>query len=256
VSGTSSSYDDLYVSPHLDDVAFSCGGQIHGAAGRGRRILIVTLHTADPPGEGLSAFAEALHREWSLGPEAMAVRRQEDRKACAVLGAEPRHESELDAVYRRGGDGRSFYDTPEALRGRPVAADLEHLERLRRILAELPPAKRVYAPLAAGGHVDHRLTRRAAEAVFGRRLEYYEDYPYVRSRVVLVKALGFSLWRRRTVELETADLDAKVRAFGCFASQLSTAFADPEDMKRQVRVFFERRGRHKAGGERLWRRLL
>ena len=138
----------------------------------------------------------------------------------------------------------------------PSSADLGHLERLRRILAGLPPAERVYAPLAAGGHVDHRLTRRAAEAVFGRRLEYYEDYPYVRSRVVLVKALGFSLWRPRTVELETADLDAKVRAFGCFASQLSTAFADPEDMKRQVRVFFERRGRHKAGGERLWRRLL
>lgn len=245
-----SGYDDLYVSPHLDDVAFSCGGQVHGAVRRGRRVLIVTLHTADPPwDEGVSAFAEELHRSWGLGPEAMAVRRQEDVEACRVLGAEPRHEPELDALYRRDASGAFCYDTPEALRGRPATAERAHLERLRRILAELPPAERVYAPLAAGGHVDHRLTRRAAEAVFGRRLLYYEDYPYVRSRVVLLKALGPRPWMPRRIGLEAEDLEAKVRAFGCFATQLGTAFADAEDMKRQVRAFFGR-------GERLWRRLL
>ena len=34
------------------------------------------------------------------------------------------------------------------------------------------------ATLGAGGHVDHRLVRLAAEAVHGAGLLYYEDYPY------------------------------------------------------------------------------
>lgn len=29
-----SSYDALYLSPHLDDAALSCGGQLHGLAAR------------------------------------------------------------------------------------------------------------------------------------------------------------------------------------------------------------------------------
>ena len=250
----SPTYHAIWLSPHLDDVAFSCGGQIHAASRSGERILIATLHTADPAAEALSPMAESLHREWGLGPEVMEVRRQEDRRACEILGAELCHEALPDALYRRGAGGEPFYTTPEALRGPPAAEDLRHVGYLRRIMEELPAADRIHAPLAAGGHVDHRLTRRAAEAVFGRRLEYYEDYPYVRSRVVLAKALGLRLWRWRVAEFEAEDLEAKIRAIACFTSQLGTAFDDVDDMTRQVREFYRRLGKHKAGGERLWRR--
>jgi LmbE family N-acetylglucosaminyl deacetylase len=248
--------DALYLSPHLDDAALSCGGQIHAAARTGKRVLIATLHTADPPGGPMSALAEQLHGEWGLGPEAMAVRREEDRRACKVLGAELRHEGLLDALYRRGAGGDFHYDSPSALRGPPAAADLGHLDDLARVMKALPAAERTFAPLAAGGHVDHRLTRRAAEAVYGKRLTYYEDYPYVRSRVVLAKALRIRPWRFRVVDLEEEDLAAKVRAIACYATQLSTAFADEEDMARQVGEFYRGLGRRrKAGGERLWRKL-
>ena len=248
-------FDALYLSPHLDDAALSCGGQIHAAARTGKRVLIVTLHTADPSSGRLSALAEAVHGEWGLGPDAMEARRDEDRKACAALGAELRHEPLVDALYRLGAGGEPFYESPSALRGPPVRADLAHVDALTRVLEALPPAERIYGPLAAGGHVDHRLTRRAAEEVFGKRLEYYEDYPYVRSRVVLAKALGLRLWRFRTVELDEADLAAKIRAIACYATQLSTAFADEDDMARQVEGFYRRLGRGKAGGERLWRKV-
>lgn len=247
--------DALYLSPHLDDAAFSCGGQIHAAAHAGKRVLVVSFHTADPPAGELSDLALYLHGEWGLGPEVMEVRREEDRKACAVLGAELRHEPLTDALYRRGSGGEPYYDSPSALRGPPAEEDLAHLDALAQVMQALPPADRVYAPLAAGGHVDHRLTRRAAENVFGRLLEYYEDYPYVRSRVVLAKALGLRPWCFRTVDLDEDDLAAKIRAIACYATQLSTAFADEVDMARQVGDFYRRIGGRKAGGERLWRKL-
>ncbi|MEZ4728018.1 MAG: PIG-L family deacetylase [Caldilineaceae bacterium] len=42
-------YDAIYLSPHLDDVALSCGGQIFGATRTGQRVLIVTITAGDPP---------------------------------------------------------------------------------------------------------------------------------------------------------------------------------------------------------------
>ena len=42
----------------------------------------------------------------------------------------------------------------------------------------LPGDAELVCPLAIGGHVDHRLTRLAAEST-GRRLWYYVDYPYI-----------------------------------------------------------------------------
>lgn len=246
-------YDALYLSPHLDDVTFSCGGQIHAAARRGERVLVATLCTGDPDGPP-SPLAGHLHRLTGLGDDAMALRRGEDLAACAVLGAEARHLGLLDAIYRRGPAGEPLYAEVAALRRPPPDDDAPQVAAIAAALAALPPATRVLAPLAAGGHVDHRLTRRAVERVFGTRLEHYEDYPYARSRVVLWKALGLRPWRSRVAELETVDLEAKIRAAACFGSQLGMAFQDVDDMARQLTAFHRRRSDRGGGGERLWRR--
>jgi len=235
----------IYLSPHLDDAALSCGGQIVARSRRGERPWIVTACTAAAPAE-LSPFARRLHRQWGLdGADVADVRRREDRAACAVLGAEPHHLDLLDGAYRRV-DGDWLYPTWRALCGPPSPRD-PALARLVELLARLPPAARVVAPLAAGGHVDHRLMRRAAEEVFGRRLTYYEDLPYARSRIVLLRALGWRRWRwrRQTIPLSAADLDAKCRAIACYASQ----FPDPHPIEHQIRTLA-----HHRGGERTWQR--
>lgn len=248
-SALASAYDAIYLSPHLDDAVLSCGGQIHRFVAAGQRVLIVTVAAGDPAEGDLSPLARDLHRQWGLAAEGMALRREEDRSACRVLGAECLHGDALDALYRRHPEtGKPFYPSLKSLFAPPDPGDRERVREWVTRLERLPPAARVCAPLGAGRHVDHLLARWAAEGVWGRRLEYYEDYPYARSFWVLRKAVGVRpRWRTRVWPLGPESMAAKCRAIACYRSQLGSAFKDEEEMKRQV-VKFSRR----VGGERLW----
>lgn len=247
-------WDALYLSPHLDDAVLSCGGQIEQQTRAGRRVLVVTLFAGDPPATDLPPLAEKLHELWGLSPAgALAARRAEDLEACRVLGAKTRHWDLLDAVYRRDGTtGEVLYPRARALFGAPRPIESALWAEMTRRLARLPPAERVFAPLAVGGHVDHRLTHRIALCVFGDRLTCYEDFPYARKRRALWSALlrGGRLWswRREDIALDATALLRKCEAVSRYASQIGTLFGTNEEMEQQIRSFIRRRG-----GERLWR---
>lgn len=244
-------WDAVYLSPHLDDAALSCGGQIFARTQSGERVLVLTLFAGEPPRGELPPLAQELHELWGLGTDAVRIRRREDREAACVLACETLQRDEPDAAYRReAGAGRPLYPTLRDLFGDIPEDDLDLVDRLAADLRGLPRAERVHAPLAAGGHVDHRLVRRAAERAFGSRLAYYEDYPYARKRRVLRKALGRRrYWEASVWPLGPEEVAARIRAAACYVSQLKTAFSGSDDLARQVR-----RQVRRVGGERLWRR--
>jgi hypothetical protein len=140
-------YDTVYVSPHAGDAAASCFERLTSEAGRGRKVLVVAVFSSDAV---VGCDADVL----DLG-----------------LAAAPQR----DASYR-------------SLRGvlyRRVAADAEAIERAAWALNEVghrTRARRVYVPLAAGGHTDHVAAHEAALRVFhgatGRDVFFYEDRPY------------------------------------------------------------------------------
>ena len=48
----------LFVSPHLDDVALSCGGYVRYLTRAGELVIVLTVFSADPPaGTALSWLA-------------------------------------------------------------------------------------------------------------------------------------------------------------------------------------------------------
>lgn len=244
-------YDAVYLSPHLDDAALSCGGQIHRRTRAGERVLILTVFAGSEPDE-LSSLALRVHALFGLTSGVMAVRRREDAEACRVLGAVDDRRELPDAVYRQEpGSGRPLYDDIARLFEPPCVADeRELLPRLAALLRELPPSREVFAPLTAGGHVDHRLARRAAEAVWGAGLAYYEDYPYCEQRGALQRALGTpGEWVSEVAPLAPEDLEAKIAAVKSYASQIGPLFGSERRLERRLR-----RQVRKAGGERVWRR--
>ncbi len=244
--------DLLVLSPHLDDAALSLGGHLDVLARRGARVLVLTLATADPVGE-LSPAAVDRHRRWGLGADAMAVRRAEDLEACRILGVEAVHWPFTDALYRRQPrQGAALYPTLRSLFGPLHPADRDRAEELAEQLLQLPRAARVCAPLAIGRHVDHRLTRLAAELAWNpRSVEFYEDFPYARSLRARLRVPRWPwAWRAWTQPLEAETMAAKCRAILCYRSQLGTVFTDSGDAKSQVEAFARRRG-----GEKIWQRF-
>lgn len=228
----------LYLSPHLDDAVFSCGGQIHRTTRTGGSVLVVTPMAGDGRGPG------------PAGAASPASRREEDRAACAELGAAWRHGEHPEAFRRVNPEGAALYGTRENLFGAMAAADEALCGMLEEEFRGLPPALRVFAPLGVGGHTDHRLVRRAAERAFGERLVYYEDFPYA-NRIGAVARLTRprSRWRPEVIRLMPEDRAARLRAIRRYASQWPVVFRSRRALAWKNRLFLLRRG-----GERVWRR--
>ena len=86
-------YDHIYLSPHLDDAALSCGGGIAAQRAAGERALVVTLCTAAPaPDMQFSDLALEFHRKWGLAPAEVDLfhrARTELARACHWNIADP-----------------------------------------------------------------------------------------------------------------------------------------------------------------------
>jgi LmbE family N-acetylglucosaminyl deacetylase len=168
----------IYLSPHFDDAVLSCGGLMWEQRRRGEEVAIWTIFAA-PPLAPLSPLAQATHALWGFGPaeNAPAIRRAEDDRAARRLRVHVRRFPFLDCIYRRSPDGDPLYPHSVFVPPHPQDADLP-----RRIAARLSrfllPQDCLVSPLGLGGHVDHLLTRRAAESLSWAR-RYYADFPYV-----------------------------------------------------------------------------
>ena len=162
----------LAISPHLDDAAFSAGGYLASRARAGDEVTILTCFTGNvkqPEG-----FALACQLDKGLGPDVdyMALRREEDEKACAVIEATPVHLPFLEAPHR------GYDSAPALFAGRRdddgVVEDLRLA--LERIVADLAPDV-ILGPLCIGNHVDHYAVRDAM-AGLGKAM-FWQDWPYL-----------------------------------------------------------------------------
>ena len=236
----------LYLSPHLDDAVFSCGALIHAQTQCGERVIVMTICAGEGPSEGLSPFAQSLHDRWQAPHNAVATRRAEDVAALEILHARYIQLNLPDCIYRfHPAHSTPLYASEEALFGewhpaeQPLARQVaQSVADLRRIVR----ATDVYAPLGIGRHVDHQLTRRAAELT-GLRLHYYEDYPYAGRIADDDEWGGLAHGLRATWQpFEEANLDAQCRATLAYRSQVSSFWADEAAVRAAFRAFAERSG--------------
>lgn len=247
----------VYFSAHLDDAALSCGGLIHQQTRRGSAVVVVTLCAGDPPSASFSPFAEGLHARWQLTPsEAVARRREEDRVALGGLGATVVHLPVPDCIYRRQAvSGQFLYTSEAALFGALHPSELGLADDLARALAATLaawPDAQVYAPLGIGRHVDHQLTRRAAEQL-GQPLFFYEDYPYAERVPATADWDGLAASLAPVlISLDETDLAAYGQSVAAYRSQVSTFWPDDAAMTAALRGFATRTGAGRPA-VRLWR---
>ena len=245
----------LAVSPHLDDAAFSAGGVIARLAAAGVQVVVATVFTAtvaDPRG-----FALACQLDKGLGPEVdyMALRRREDLRACAALGATARHLPFREAPHRGYGSAPELF---AGLREDDAVAEAVALA-LQALAAELDPVL-VLAPQAVGAHVDHVAVVHALRAAWPRApIAWWRDHPYtLRSEQPAEPfAAEFAGLHDVQVALDAAAHAARTAAALAFVSQLCFQFGGVE----QTRRVFEHAGAAErlvtdGEGARVLRRLL
>lgn len=221
----------LFVSPHYDDIALSCGGTVARLVQAGRRAEVAVVFGAQPDAAApLTPFAEMQHDRWGVAPEqVITARRAEEAAAAALLGTQVSSLPFHDAIYR----GSRYLDDDQ-LFGETAADEADLPEQLVRTLAlERPPdpAVRIYCPLAIAGHVDHRHTFAAGVALArsGWDVCFYEDQPYAlragatEERLAEIAALGLRPRPPVLVDVETT-WATKLAAMLEYRSQLPVIF--------------------------------
>lgn len=225
----------LFLSPHLDDVAFSCAGTLAALRRNGWRTAVATVFTAsvsDPSG-----FALACQLDKGLPPDIdyLALRRAEDAAFGRAVGADAIEWLGLPEAPHRG------YDSAPALFAGVRPDDLVATEIAKSLVAlddRFRPAL-VFAPRGIGNHADHLQVIRAVLSLpaLAARRAWYRDLPYAAR---FPNAPGAHLpdgLIEVAVPLEPADLTAKLAGSACYTTQIGFQFGDEAVLRRQLGDF-------------------
>jgi len=231
-----------YISPHLDDAVFSCGGLIARQTARGDEVVVVTVCAGDPPVGELTPFAYELHRRWGGEGSPMGLRRAEDLVACGRVGASVVHLALPDAIYRRSTQGEALYPDSASLFAKPSPVESARIDEAAGALERaVPQESEVYLPLGIGGHVDHLLTRHAAERLIRPRW-YYREVPYALRPAAVGTQAAPEGATEASVALAEAEIEIWAAAAGEYHSQLPTFWPDYESLEADLRSFHDRFG--------------
>jgi len=228
----------LFISPHLDDVAFSCGGIARRLADAGWRTVLCTIFTRSMPDP--QGFALACQLDKGLPPETdyMALRRAEDDAAAKALRA-----GEVEWLGLPEAPHRGYHSAP-ALFGEQVAAD-DAADAVEAALAPRLAAgyDLVFAPQGLGDHIDHRhvrdaVARLAATHGQSERVAWYRDTPYAIRHPGAAPRFG-ALPRDAeiAVPINGAPLAAKLDSCAAYASQIGFQFGGEAAMREALSRF-------------------
>lgn len=238
----------IILSPHLDDAVFSCGGMIAHWRRQSEPVIILTIFAASPTAGVLPPFARTLHDRWGLGDDPPAGRRQEDILACEMLGCGWKHLEFTDCIYRSNpATGLPIISNASDLFTEIQECEFPLVNQAAQRLKEIIPASaRVLSPLTAGGHVDHRLTRAAAE-LLGGELFYYADFPYAAAYPDTVLPLIPIQAEEVLVSLEAADIKEWQQSAWQYDSQISSFWKSREVMDEAISAYAQ------VFGKKIWR---
>jgi LmbE family N-acetylglucosaminyl deacetylase len=161
-------YDEIYVSPHMDDAVYSCGGQIAQRRAAGARVLVLTVFgngRDDDQGSGL--FGD------------LALRKREERAAMDLLDLDHLLLNLPDLLVRKRGPGDLLrYALPFAELG-PSELQRDLQAAVLALGSWLSPGGKLFFPLGVGAHPDHRLVFEVGQSMADRSdVWFYEDVPY------------------------------------------------------------------------------
>ena len=251
-------YQHIYLSPHLDDAVYSCGGSIGLRTRLGQRSLVITVFAGIPSAGmrpdlfairfhsymGFDQFASRVLKYRGVGRRVLKMRemlglnpnpgtviiarRDEDASVLTYLQADSLWLDYLEAIYR----GKpAYYNRQSQLVGGKVNPvdrwiDKRLAQELITLHERLPDAI-WYAPLGVGYHLDHQIVSFAVDQLVmsGACVKFYEDFPYVTKQSALeqrIKAVGWIL-EPELIEISEA-LHLRQRASEMYGSQVKMNF--------------------------------
>ena len=240
----------IFVSPHLDDIALSCGGIVNFLHTNGIDVEVWSIFAGSPTSKILTPFANSLHTRWKLPLDAPKMRRLEDKVACRILGASYQHFNFLDCIYRLDSQNQPLINCEDDLyQNIPISENYLVDEISELIRSQISEQDVIISPLAIGNHIDHQIVVNAIKKLNLKNLLFYEDYPYV-IKTSKEKKLYQNLIPQ-SYHLSKNNMFKWHESITAFTSQISTFWISIEGMKEEVLRFF-----NEGGGTNLWQTIV
>lgn len=236
----------LFVSPHLDDAVFSCGGTMAKMAAEGWRTILCTVFTksvTNPQG-----FALQCQLDKNLGPEVdyMKLRRVEDAAAARILNVSKTVHLNFPEAPHRG------YDfAPELFAGVKSGDEVwKNIAEQLALLDEIHEPEIVFAPQGLGNHCDHLQTIDAVlESCKQEKIYWYYDTPYVIRQPEAQKYRRLSQLLEQKSQNISSFLKIKIEACAAYSSQINFQFGGHIKLKKMLTKFHFQSNKRSEVGE-------
>ena len=233
----------LFLSPHLDDAAFSCAGSLLTLKNAGWDICHCTVFTASLPDPQGFALRCQTDKNIAADIDYMALRRREDTDFAQIMGvSDVRHWPFAEAPHRG-------YNSPAALFAgirdgdevwKPIA------EGLSDLISALDPSC-VFAPQGLGNHADHlQIIAAVRDTLADDLVCWYRDTPYaIREPDAKPSALLPLDLQESAAPLSEEVIAQKIAGACAYKSQIGFQFGGAGEADRKLREF------HRAEAVRL-----
>ena len=225
----------LFLSPHLDDVAFSCAGTLMRLQAIGWQTPLVTVFTASVPNP--QGFALQCQTEKQIAAEVdyMALRRAEDDNFARIAGITNALHWDFREAPHRG-----YNSAPDLFAGIHSGDDIwESIAEHLWDIADKYKPDIVFAPQGLGNHVDHLQVICAVQSAELEEITaWYRDTPYALrepdakpSELLPVGLVEVA------VSLESNILDRKIEGACAHASQIGFQFGGAKEVRLKLTEF-------------------
>ncbi|HTI14716.1 MAG TPA: PIG-L family deacetylase [Dictyobacter sp.] len=242
VQEITTTYRHIFLSPHLDDAVYSCGGTLGVQVSSGLRPLVISIFTGAPSNtQTLSPLAQQVMNGMGISDSTalMDARKKEDSAALDYLQCDYLWLDYPDAIFR--GNPPSYTTLKQVIGGEVHQTDLDLDKQLAQLFLDVQsrlPDATWYAPLGIGRHVDHQVICSAADRLVqhGAKVYFYEDFPYVaRQQDALEKRLNElgNAYEFSLVEMSEM-LPLRQEAAAIYASQVISNFGSQDTMNRAI----------------------
>lgn len=224
----------LFISPHLDDAVFSCGGTMAKLAESGWKTILCTVFTksiVNPKG-----FALRCQLDKNLAPDIdyMKLRRAEDAAAARILNV-----SETLYLNFPEAPHRGYNSAPELFAGIKTGDRIwKNIAEHFTLLGDIHQPAAVFAPQGIGNHCDHLQTINAVLEVFNaRKINWYYDTPYIIRQPDAQNYCRLPADMRQIQVGIAGFLNAKIEACTQYATQIDFQFGGREKLSETIKSF-------------------
>lgn len=198
----------LFLSPHFDDIAISCGGLLHKISSN-CNITILNVFS-------ISNFAPYFPEMYDINAIS-EIREYEDHNFCESLNIEQINLGFKEAPLR------GFSSLDEVFKGYDSQRDQTLVSQLKNIFKNHLSFDFIFVPIGFCSHVDHEIVKMAASVFDEAKIIYYEEQSYMGEleyKIYLEEIFRMQSYAPTIIEI-TSLMELKIAYAKIYSSQIT-----------------------------------